>query len=170
MTRMFLSLLAFFSFINASSVADAQIKVVKKPAPAVKADQEVVYETWISSWGLRDDGPNEYPFGTATHRTESEAVAAAKAQIARTAGNGNLSVTHFLIEGEPSVHNKVADRILQAQDLLERLKQAKEVYDRAKDGLESTFKAAERRLGGESKITQTTCRSLTNRLRMRRAL
>src|SRR4051812_47822562 len=100
------SLVAVVLLLVLSGPAHAQIKVVKKSAPAVEADEEVVYSTWTSSWGLRDDPPDKYPLGINAHKTEAEAVAAAKAAIARTAGNGNLAITHFLIEGEPSVRKK----------------------------------------------------------------
>ncbi len=81
--------------------------VVKRMAcaPEVKAGQTVVYETWTSSWGLRDDPPDQYPLGITTHKKEAEARAAAEAHMARTRDNGSLAVTHYLIEGEPTVQD-----------------------------------------------------------------
>jgi hypothetical protein len=127
----------------------AQIKVVEKPAPTVGPDEEVVY-TWTSSWGLRDDPPDKYPMGITTHKTKAEAVAAANAHIARTAGNGALAVTHYLIEGEPSVRKRSAERVKRGMDLLTRLKEAKEAVDHARKvakGEASLLKAKERTLG-----------------------
>jgi hypothetical protein len=148
MTRS-IGLVAIVVLLAVSGVAHAQIKVVKKPAPQVGSDEVLVY-TWTSSWGLRDDPPDKYPLGIATHKTEAEAVAAAKAHIARTAGNGNLAVTHYLIEGEPSVRNKMVVRAQDAKELLDRVKQAKEAVDKAKKvakGKEPLLKALERKLG-----------------------
>src|SRR5947209_8554666 len=86
-----------------AGTAQAQrIVVRKKPAPTITAGQTVVYDSWTSSWGLRDDPPDKFPLGIATHRTEAEARSAALAHMARTRGNGALAVTHYLIEGEPS--------------------------------------------------------------------
>jgi hypothetical protein len=136
--------------LSVSVSTHAQIKVVKKPATAVGPDEEVVYDSWTSSWGLRDDAPDKYPLGISTHKTEAEAVAAAKAHIAKSAGNGDLAVTHYLIEGEPSVRKKSAEQVKQAVELLERLKQAKEAVDQAKKvakGEASVFQAKERKLG-----------------------
>lgn len=145
-----ITLLAVALLLALAGPAHAQIKVVRKPAPPVGPDEEVVYNTWTSSWGLRDDPPDQYPLGIATHKTETEAVAAAQAHIARTAGNGSLAVTHYLIEGEPSVRKKSVARVQQAMDLLSRLKQAKDAVDHAKKvekGEASVFRAAERKLG-----------------------
>ena len=138
MTRL-ISLVAVVVLLAVSDPAHAQIKVVKKPAPQVGPDEVLVY-TWTSSWGLRDDPPDKYPLGIATHKTEAEAVSAAKSHIARTAGNGNLAVTHYLIEGEPQ----------EAKDLVTRLKEAKEAVDHAQKvdkGEASVFEAKERKLG-----------------------
>jgi hypothetical protein len=156
MNRTIVSILAVFLFLSGVSRAHAQIKIDKKPAPAAGPNEVVVY-TWTSSWGLRDDPPNKYPLGIATHKTEAEAVAAAKAHMARTAGNGNLAVTHYLIEGEPSVSKKTADRAEKAKELLDRVKEAKKAVDEAKkavdeakkvaEGEESLLKASERKLG-----------------------
>lgn len=133
-----------------TTTAGGQIKVVKKPAPEVSPDEEVVYENWVSSWGLRDDSPTKYPLGISQHKSESEAVAAAKAHIAKTAGNGENSVTHYLIEGEPSVQNKLANRVKRGGELLKRLKDAKEAVDQAKSaaaGDKPILQAKERALG-----------------------
>lgn len=149
MNRTIIGILAVFLFLSGTSRAHAQIKIDKKPAPAVGPDEVVVY-TWTSSWGLRDDPPNKYPLGIATHKTEAEAVAAAKAHMARTTGNGWLAVTHYLIEGEPSVRNKMADRTEKAEELLDRVKEAKKAVDEAKKvakGEEPLLKASERKLG-----------------------
>jgi len=149
MNRTIFSILSVLLFLAAPSRAHAQIKIDKKPAPAVGPDEVVVY-TWTSSWGLRDDPPNKYPLGIATHKTEAEAVAAAKAHIARTAENGNLAVTHYLIEGEPSVRNKMAVLAEKAKELLDRVKEAKKAVDEAKKvakGEEPLLKASERKLG-----------------------
>lgn len=148
MTRL-ISLVAVVVLLAVSDPAHAQIKVVKKPAPQVGPDEVLVY-TWTSSWGLRDDPPDKYPLGIATHKTEAEAVSAAKSHIARTAGNGNLAVTHYLIEGEPSVRNKIVVRAQEAKDLVTRLKEAKEAVDHAQKvdkGEASVFEAKERKLG-----------------------
>jgi uncharacterized protein YkvS len=149
MNRTIVSILAVFLFLSGASQAHAQIKIDKKPAPAVGPDEVVVY-TWTSSWGLRDDPPNKYPLGVATHKTEAEAVAAAKAHMARSAGNGNLAVTHYLIEGEPSVRNKMADRAEKAKELLDRVEEAKKAVDEAKKvakGEEPLLKSSEPKLG-----------------------
>lgn len=149
MNRTIVSILAVFLLLSGATRAHAQIKIDKKPAPAVGPDEVVVY-TWTSSWGLRDDPPNKYPLGIATHKTEAEAVAAAKAHMARTAGNGNLAVTHYLIEGEPSLRNKMADRAEKAKELLDRVKEAKKAVDEARKvakGEEPLLKASERKLG-----------------------
>ena len=39
----------------AAEAASAQVRVVRKPAPSVGPDEEVVYEDWWVSWALRDD-------------------------------------------------------------------------------------------------------------------
>ncbi len=149
MNRTIANILAVILLAASASRAHAQIKIDKKPAPAVGPDEVVVY-TWTSSWGLRDDPPNEYPLGITTHKTEAEAVAAAKAHIARTAGNRDFAVTHYLIEGEPSLRNKMVVRAHAAKELLDRVKEAKKAVDDAKKvakGDEPLFKAAERKLG-----------------------
>jgi hypothetical protein len=150
MKRMIVRVTAGLLLLAATGAAYGQIKVVKKPAPRVGPDEEVVYDNWTSSWGCRDDAPEEYPLGTATHKTEAAAVAAAKAHIARTAGNGALAVTHYLIEGEPSVRKKSAERVKRGMELLTRLKEAKEAVDQAKKvekGEACVLKAKERKLG-----------------------
>ena len=137
-------------FLASTGAAHGQVRVVKKTAPKIGPNEEVVYDNWTSSWGLRDDPPDKYPLGIATHKTEAEAVAAAKAAIARTAGNGDLAITHFLIEGEPSVRNKIVARAESAKDLLDRVKEAKKAVDEAKKiakGDEPLLKASERKLG-----------------------
>lgn len=101
----------------ASDVAWAQIKVVKKPPPPLGPDQYVVYDHWVSSWGLRDDPPDEYPMGITGHRTLAEATAAAQAHMNRTRGNGYWAVTHYLIEGEPSVRSKQGPSFPDAEHL-----------------------------------------------------
>lgn len=148
MQRLITSLFTAILFLTAVDSLHGQIKIDRKPAPKVGPDEMVVY-TWVSSWGLRDDPPNKYPHGIATHKTEAEAVAAAKAHMARTAGNGKLAVTHYLIEGEPKVRKKLAVYAEKAKDLLGRLKQAKKAVDEAKKvakGEQSLLKASERKL------------------------
>jgi hypothetical protein len=148
MTRT-VGLVTMVVLLAVSGLAQAQIKVVKKPAPQVGPDEVVVY-TWIASWGLRDDPPDKYTLGIWTKPTESEAVARAKAAIAGTAGNGNLAITHFLIEGEPSVRTKMAVRAQEAKELLDRVKEGKKAVDDAKKvakGEQSLLKASERKLG-----------------------
>jgi hypothetical protein len=131
--------------------AQAQVKVQKNPAPKIEPDEEVVYDKWVTSWGLRDDPPDRYPLGgTDTYATEAEAKAAAYAHIARTAGNGDLAVTHYLIVGDPSVRKKSVERLKKTLDLLTRLREAKEAVDHAKKvgkGEASVLKANERTLG-----------------------
>lgn len=115
-----------------AATAHAQIKVVKQPAPAVGPDEEVVYDRWVSSWGLRSDPPDKYPHGIVVHNTLEAARAAAEAHIARTAGHGAWAVTHYLIVGEPSVRKKKTtprDDDTLAGDPLARLKQAKAAVD-----------------------------------------
>jgi hypothetical protein len=107
MSRAIISLAAIVFLLVSANPVDAQgISVVKKPAPAVGPDEFVVYDHWVSSWGLRDDPPDSYPLGITGHSTQAAAVAAAKAHMAQTAGNGAYAVTHYLIEGEPSVRSK----------------------------------------------------------------
>lgn len=139
-----LAIVVFFQLFFVEMI-QAQIKVIEKPAPEVGPDDTVVY-TWTSSWGFRDDPRDKYPLGTATHKTKSEAVAAANAHIARTAGNGGEAVTHYLIVGEPSVRLKLAVRAEKAKEVRDKVKQAKKpvekaVKDAAEDG-SSSFRRA----------------------------
>ena len=133
--------------ILACTAAHAQaIKVVKKPAPALGPDDYVVYDHWVSSWGLRDDPPDVYSLGVAGHPTVDAATAAAKAHMARTAGNGALAVTHYLIEGEPSIRSRkgpsLPDDKRAETDALSKLdKDAKEsVFKVLKGDLENLFR------------------------------
>ena len=125
-----------------AATAHAQIKVVKKPAPAVGPDEEVVYDRWVSSWGTRSDPPDQYPLGFTVHKTLEAARAAAEAHIARTAGHGAWAVTQYLIVGEPSVRKKKnpRDDDTLAGDLLARLKQAKAAVDESRCKLRACLK------------------------------
>lgn len=110
MKRTLLILLAGAAVMLPASTSRANPRVVRKPAPRVLGpDEFVVYDHWVSSWGLRDDYDGEspkYPMGIKTHRTLEAAVAAANAHMARTSGNGEWAVTHYLIEGEPSIRSR----------------------------------------------------------------
>ncbi len=148
--------------------ARAQPIVVKrKPAPEIKKGQTVVYETWTSSWGLRDDPPDEYPLGTATHKTEAEARAAAEAHMARTKGNGSLAVTHYLIEGEPTVKD-LAEEVKKSaeagKEAYDRLKEAKEAVDKAKEFREKGLTAEERKRGDTLKEYRDALKDAYNRV------
>jgi hypothetical protein len=113
------SIFTILLVLAAPATARAQINVVKKPAPDVGPDEYVVYDSWSCSWGLRDDPPDKYPLGIAVYKTEAEARSAAKAHMARTAGNGAYAVTHYLIEGEASLRSKKGPSLPSA-DQLER--------------------------------------------------
>jgi hypothetical protein len=127
----------------------AQITVVRKPAPSAGPDEYVTYDIWYASWGLRDDPPDQYPLGSATYSTEDEARRAAADHIARTAGNGAGAVTHYLIEGEATVHKKGGPTLLhRANDGLHTVKEAKDAVDHAKKvakGEEPLLRATERK-------------------------
>lgn len=97
--------------------ADAQVKVVRKPAPAARPDEYVVYDHWVSSWGLRDDPADQYPMGIKTHRTLAAALSSAQAHINNTRGNGEWAVTHYLIEGEASLRSKGSPTLPDAERL-----------------------------------------------------
>ncbi len=166
MTRPIFYLFAILIFIAQVPTANAQIRFEEKPAPKVGPDEEVVY-IWTSSWGLRDDPPNKYPLGIATHKTKAEAEKAAKAHIAETKGNGSLAVTHYLIEGEPRVQNKFAARVAKAKELMTQLKEAKSAVDHAKKVAEEDeplLKAAERKLGDTIKEYKEMVRQSLDRI------
>lgn len=149
MKRTALGIFIIFLILSFEGTLQAQIKIVKKPAPALGPDDYVIY-SWTSSWGTKSDAPDKYPLGFTVHKTEDEAVIAAKAHMARTAGNGIDAVTHYLIEGEPKVRNKMADRIDKAKAISTRLREAKAAVDAAnKDqkGEPSQRVAKERTLG-----------------------
>ena len=134
-------------FLFLANCANAQIEINELPAPKVVEGEMVVY-TWTSSWGLKSDPPKTYPLGIVTHKTKRGAVAAAKAHIAKTAGNGSMAVTHYLIVGEPQVIKKMAARDDDAKKLLERVKFAKEDFEKAKkDAIKTLEEAANRKLG-----------------------
>ena len=103
-TRVALSIAIVTSVTHVEAEA---IKVVKNPEPHVAADEHVLYDHWVESWGLNDDAPSLYPQGIAAYPTVEAATAGAKARIARTAGNGASAVTHCLIVGEPTVRSKL---------------------------------------------------------------
>lgn len=142
--------LALLLVLSVAGMTQGQIKVIKKPALKVGPTQEVVYDRWVSSWGLREDPKNKYPLGIKTHKTQAQAVASAKAHMASTAKNGNYAVTHYLIVGEPSIKQKSGKTVQQGKTLLARLRQAKSAVDHAKKvakGDASIIKAKERQLG-----------------------
>ena len=97
-------LLTLASVFVWANVCVAQIKVVRKAAPAVDVEHYVIYEWW-NSWGLRDD--KDYPLGMNRYNSLGAATADAKKAIEKTRNNGDWSITHFLIEGEPIVKEKV---------------------------------------------------------------
>src|SRR5437879_3499679 len=103
MNRIYIFALMALCVASFASAANAQIKVVKKPAQA-GPDDTVVYDTWWVSWGLTND--KDYPMGIKRFSSEAEARSAAQAMINRTRGNGFWAITHVLIEGEPSVRSK----------------------------------------------------------------
>lgn len=149
MIRTIVGTLAVTLALSTGLLAQAQIKVIKKPAPEAGPGEVVVYKWW-SSWGLRDDPPNQYPLGISTHKTEADAVAAAKTHIAGTSANGSLAVTHYLIEGEPELRNAMVVRGEQAKDMLGKVKEAKKAVDDAQKvakGDAPLLKATERKLG-----------------------
>jgi hypothetical protein len=144
-------LIGFVGLLLVAGPAQAQRIVVKKKlAPDVKAGQIVVYETWTCSWGLRDDPPDAYPLGISTFKTEAAARAAADAHMARTSGNGSLAVTHYLIEGEPTVKD-LAEEVKKSaeagKEALDRMKEAKEAVDKARETREKGLTAEERKRG-----------------------
>jgi hypothetical protein len=133
-----------------ASRAMAQIIVVCKPAPSVRPDEYVTYDVWNSSWGLRDDPPDKYPLGFATYPSEAEARRAAASHIAQTKNNGAGAVTHYLIEGEPTVHkkNEGPTPLRRTTEGLQTMKEAKHAFDHAikiEKGKEPLFQAVERR-------------------------
>jgi hypothetical protein len=105
--------------------------------------------------------------GTATHKTEAEARAAAEAHMARTKGNGSLAVTHYLIEGEPTVKD-LAEEVKKSaeagKEAYDRLKEAKEAVDKAKEFREKGLTAEERKRGDTLKEYRDALKDAYNRV------
>lgn len=143
------------SLIIVGQAQSQDIRTRTQPAPSHNENQEVVYDSWTLYGALRDD--KEASVLGSTCKTKDEAMAKAKKWLAENhAVNKPTDFTYLkFVEvvgeatlKEKSTKAKTEERDEEARKLLERVKFAKDDYEKAKKAaIKELEEAADRKLG-----------------------